>query len=627
MKKYVISLLALMLSGVSLLAQNVSTNITNVTVYRKGALVTRTATVDLKRGDNNFVLNHLSIGLDPTSVRVGVDNGAVSIVSVNHKFDVEENAEIKALMGKKDKRKAQLNDSISILQASRSVLENEKSLILSNMELKGAQGVTSIQLAQMAKYFTSELTSIERSMLSIANRLDVCNAELNSIIQEAGVNTQKLTEKTSKVLVNLRAESEIRGAKITLTYLVYDAEWSPFYEVRVKSVNDPLQLAYSARVSQKSDEDWKNVKLTLSTGDPSVDVTKPEFEVMTLPGTRRTIKKRAWNRPSSMVAFGHVVDADGSPVPGCIVSESNLGATPNDVVTDMNGAFTIELKDMSHRLDFSFVGYDKQSLSPAENMLVVLDESADDELEEVVVVGYSPREKAKGTATRMSLRGVSGKQSNAAKNMPLNVEETLSATEFAIAIPYTIPSDGKPYDANMLTYAINADYHYIATPRYTKETYLLANIPDAYQYYLETGTARLFYDNIYQGDCLISPKNFQDTLLISVGTDKAIAVERKPIKTNTRRALLGQTVTVTKSFEITVRNNKSYAVTTEVEDQYPISISADIKVALVESSEAAVDTDKGKLTWILHLEPRESKTVKFTYEVKYPKSRHSLVIE
>lgn len=626
MKHIVITLFAFALSFVSTFAQDVSSEISNVTVYRKGALVTRTAKVNLQKGNNNIVLGRLSTGLDPASVRIGVDNDAVTIVSVNHKFDVEVNDGVKALMGKSDRRKAQLNDSIALLRADLSVLENEKALILSNKEIKGQQGITSAQLAQMAKYFTSELSSIERSKLSIAKKLDACESELNSLVQEANVNTQKLTEKTSKVLVNLKSDSEVRGAKLTLTYLVYDAEWTPFYEVRVKNVNSPLQLVYSARVSQKSEEDWKNVKLTLSTGDPSVDNTKPEFEKMTLPYWNRTVKKRTWNRPSSNMAFGHIVDEEGSPVVGCSVVEISNDAPYNGAVSDFEGSFSLEMKNMSNKLKVSFVGYEPQVLSPAENMLVVLKEDLA-ELEEVVVVGYGGRAKSSVAAEPMAQRSVATTKAKVVNNLPLNVSESLSATEFAIDMPYTVPSDGKQYDANMLTYAIEADYHYIATPRYTKETYLLANIPDVYQYSLEPGTARLFYDNVYQGDCIITPKTSQDTLSISVGTDKAIAVERKPVKSNTRRALLGQTVTVTKSFEITARNNKPYAVNAEVEDQYPISLSSDIKVQLTESSGASVDPNTGRVIWNLHLEPKESKTVTLTYEVKYPKSRHSLSIE
>ena len=41
--------------------------------------------------------------------------------------------------------------------------------------------------------------------------------------------------------------------------------------------SSPLTIVYKANVSQKSGEDWKNVKLTLSTGSPSVSGIKPEL--------------------------------------------------------------------------------------------------------------------------------------------------------------------------------------------------------------------------------------------------------------------------------------------------------------------------------------------------------------
>jgi uncharacterized protein (TIGR02231 family) len=59
--------------------------------------------------------------------------------------------------------------------------------------------------------------------------------------------------------------------------VVNDASWYPTYDIRAKNVNSPVVIAYKANVSQQCGEDWKNVKLTLSTGDPSVSGQKPEL--------------------------------------------------------------------------------------------------------------------------------------------------------------------------------------------------------------------------------------------------------------------------------------------------------------------------------------------------------------
>ena len=84
--------------------------------------------------------------------------------------------------------------------------------------------------------------------------------------------------------------------------------------------------------------------------------------------------------------------------------------------------------------------------------------------------------------------------------------------------------------------------------------------------------------------------------------------------------MIGGTYRVVKTYETTVRNNKRIPVEVLLEDQYPIAKYTDIKVSLVESIGAQVNTDNGRLTWTLNLAPGESKKVRLSYEVKYPKS-------
>ena len=57
-----------------------------------------------------------------------------------------------------------------------------------------------------------------------------------------------------------------------------------------------------------------------------------------------------------------------------------------------------------------------------------------------------------------------------------------------------------------------------------------------------------------------------------------------------------------------------------VDDQYPLPKYSDIKVELTDNGGAQVDTEKGKLSWMLKLDPQEKKVLRFSYEVKYPKS-------
>ena len=56
-----------------------------------------------------------------------------------------------------------------------------------------------------------------------------------------------------------------------------------------------------------------------------------------------------------------------------------------------------------------------------------------------------------------------------------------------------------------------------------------------------------------------------------------------------------------------------------LKDQYPVSQNKEVEVELLESNDAAVNDETGVLTWKISLKPGESKKVRFSYQVKYPK--------
>ena len=66
---------------------------------------------------------------------------------------------------------------------------------------------------------------------------------------------------------------------------------------------------------------------------------------------------------------------------------------------------------------------------------------------------------------------------------------------------------------------------------------------------------------------------------------------------------------------IIVKNNKDFTVDVTVEDQIPVSTNSDIKVNLIESSQAKVNEKTGRLTWVVKLAPGEKKIINLQYEV------------
>ncbi len=180
----------------------------------------------------------------------------------------------------------------------------------------------------------------------------------------------------------------------------------------------------------------------------------------------------------------------------------------------------------------------------------------------------------------------------------------------------TIPSDGSEHEATLGTQSIPAKYSYYAAPKITPNVYMLAEVPNWRDYELLKGKLRVFLDNTYVGDSYWTPLEIQDTLHFSLGVEKNIGVERTLKATKEKKNLLRTAKKVTRSWQITVKNNKETAVDVVVEDQIPVATNDDAKVTLLESSNAKVDEKEGRLKWMLHLAPGEKKEININYEVK-----------
>ena len=195
------------------------------------------------------------------------------------------------------------------------------------------------------------------------------------------------------------------------------------------------------------------------------------------------------------------------------------------------------------------------------------------------------------------------------------------STEYDISIPYSIPSDGIGQLVDVEVQDLPASYRYYCTPKLDKDAFLVAEIANWSDLNLMPGDANIYFDGTFVGNSYIDTKASGDTLLLSLGRDKKVLVDRKVIKDFTTKKLIGTNRKEEYAYEITVRNTKKDAIDITIEDQYPVSKSGDIEVQLIDSGTAIVDKDKGSLLWKLKLNPGENKKLLFKFSVKYPKGK------
>jgi len=211
--------------------------------------------------------------------------------------------------------------------------------------------------------------------------------------------------------------------------------------------------------------------------------------------------------------------------------------------------------------------------------------------------------------------------------VPVDVGVSYKSTsvEFNIEIPYTIPSESKSTSIDMLTLSLPADFRYKSVPRLDTDAFLIAKVRDWEQYDLLEGEANLYFENTFVGKSFLNTRFVSDTLDVSLGRDMSVIVKREKRKDFTSQRFIGSNKVETRSWEISVRNNKKENIIIEITDQVPISQNKDIVVEIQELSGGNLDKDKGFVTWMIELEPGKSKNMVLTYSVRYPKDKRVVV--
>jgi uncharacterized protein (TIGR02231 family) len=245
----------------------------------------------------------------------------------------------------------------------------------------------------------------------------------------------------------------------------------------------------------------------------------------------------------------------------------------------------------------------------------------------IIIRGISSVQKSTRTeaAPEMNMLAIANEEelAEAAPPVPYQVVESTSqmATEYDIKIKQDIPSDGKEHVVPINEYELPASYMYHSVPKLDPHVFLLARIGGYGKYNLLPGRTNLFFEGMYVGQSYLNPEVTIDSLIISLGRDDRISINRNVLKDLTSKQIIAANKKELKGYEIAVRNNKNLPVTIEIIDQIPVSMNKDIVVEIEEQDGAAYNADYGKLTWKVDIAPGETKKLQFIYSVKYPKDK------
>lgn len=208
-----------------------------------------------------------------------------------------------------------------------------------------------------------------------------------------------------------------------------------------------------------------------------------------------------------------------------------------------------------------------------------------------------------------------------AEGPPVNIITSQTSFSFVVDIAQNIKSDGKINTIELQQLTAEAQYSYVSVPKLREEAFLTAYIPDWESLNLLNGEANIYFGNTFTGNTMLNTGQISDTLEVSLGRDNNITVKRERRKEYTVVRTLGSNRIETRSFEISIRNNKNSEIDILVYDQLPVSQNKDIEVEATELSGGIVNEVSGEIRWKASIAAGSSKDFILSYTVKYPKNQ------
>ncbi len=255
-----------------------SAPISEVTLYQGRAMVSRTAQSPAREGLFELRFENLPTTLDASTLQATVasDRGGAKLLDVRYEekvtpSDVTTNPELKNAIGQLEtlKRRAELismqmtaiNDRYTLLNAMRQKTATESAKDF------GSKALDPDALGKQIAFLDSAQAQLIADRAKLEGESRQNTDELNAL--QAHVNALGGQTKIERTAIVAIGQSIAQSATVTLRYLVVGAGWQPRYAVRADLEQGSLAIEYDAEIRQATGENWNNVKLTLSTAQPT----------------------------------------------------------------------------------------------------------------------------------------------------------------------------------------------------------------------------------------------------------------------------------------------------------------------------------------------------------------------
>ena len=565
--------------------KQVDSKIKDVTVFLKGAQLTREVNTQLTIGKAVLKLSGLSPDIDAKSIRIkGGDN--YKIISVNHHKNYIEQLTNSDEIAKLSRKIEEIDLVIASIENEIAILKEKEQFLKSNTNITGTDKVISpADYKELTEFYSKQIMEVRNQVFSKSLIIKQKKAQLAKLNAQNKELTKSEKVHSSEILINLLMLRP-GNANLELSYYVENARWYPSYDVRVDKVGEPLQLTYKANIEQNTGINWKNVNVNLSNAKHDNENTFKGLETSYVKFYTPNISEALKGQVSGL----QISKATGSPGTNShiVVRGTSSVSGNNKPLYLVDGVPINDPSNLPH-----------------------------DIIESISIQKSASATALYGTRAANGLILITTKKGGFIDN---NIVEEINIA-YKLEVPVTIFSDKPVSTFDIQSVKVEAEYMYKCAPLLSKNVYTVAKVANWENLKLLNGETNLFYQQTYIGTSYLNTKLTSDTLDFNLGKDNDIVVKRKSLPDFGKNQFVGNKRVVNNGYEIEIRNNKNKAIKLELFDQIPLTNDKQITVEVEETTSANYNDKTGILKWKLELIPKKTKKLMVKYVVKYPKGQ------
>ncbi|CAE6433400.1 hypothetical protein ACGC1H_001521 [Rhizoctonia solani] len=521
--------------------------IDSVTVFQADrAEVKRRVQLLLKKGQNQITIERLPTCLSENSLRVQGTGTAIIFDVVYHpnlpaskprygrrQVDTDSSDE-------DDEEEIKHQNAVEALKKQRTVVENQILLLDEyGHSVVDAQKSSMEDVERFLDVYGSQRDTLDKKVQELSSEVKRVEKAL-WVVKKNKPGRETKEQRRTKVTVTVMSKEEGK-AELMLSYVVWNASWTPIYEIRASvssSPNSPSTIAlhYRASLNQTTGEDWPDVALTLSTAAPYRGASIPTLSTWRIgvPSQPRYPSTPRIRTPFPLTQ--QLIRVGGSP--------------PHHSRS--------------------------RSSSHSPTRIIRVDGSVDEDPPQVIRVGTSTN--MENEPAPMVVRQVDAVDAG-----------VLSAT-FNIPGRSNIPSDRGKHKVLITSLDFQVEPEWVCIPRKDTSVFLRCQITNSSEFTFLPGEASVFI-----GDSFVSKSQIQhvppsDSFQLSLGIDPALRVTYPLVNTHKRtRSQTGfnfpgrqkqpKQATTKYSQQVTIRNTRATAVQDlHILDHVPVSNDSTVKV-------------------------------------------------